>query len=969
MSDWQRIQSIFLAAADLPAEERNHAVGVLCAGDTDLFDEVYSLLAADNDSSVTIDSAIQGVAATILDTPILIGERLGAYRVVREIGRGGMGSVYLALRDDEEYVKEVALKVVKRGMNTEEVLRRFRDERQILANLDHPYIARLFDGGTTADGVPFFAMEYVEGRPVDVFCRENSLDVKARCRLFLHILEAVAYAHRNLVVHGDLKPANIFVTPDGTPKLLDFGVAKLVGRDPEEDPDDPAPRSSRAFTPGYASPEQVRGLTVTTSTDIYSLGAVLYELLSGQRVQPVDFDTPTRIERAVCDVEISRAQLAKLDLPSDLDHVVLMALCKETEQRYQSAAQFADDIRRSLENRPVIACPNTLRYRTRKFVSRNRFQVAMVTLVAFALIAGLIVSLAQTRRAEAARTIADSQRQIAVRERAEAEAARASEATQRSSADQQRALALTERDEANSEKALADQRLDDIFQLADRTLFDVHEAIAPLPGSLPARRKIVETTLQYLQSMEKNVGTNQDLREALTAAYYKVSMIQGDPHGASLQDAASAEKSLLKAQEILLPAYRLKPNDPGLMLRWIEVRSGLADLMYRSNRANEAVKIYIDLIPIAHRVSLTPDSPISVQSQEEAIENALVYELNNIDPELALQHATHGAAVGRVLMARHPGDKTLKQGLGTITAAAAGAYRNLGDLDESAEYYRQSIDVREQLYQVDPNNQDVRRGLIIAYGNYAALLDIPWTPNLGRPEEARIYAAKAVAVARDELAADSKNATARLDLAMSLGRLGMVDPAPGEAAASVAALHEARTLMEPLAAANPKSSAMAGNLAQVMEFEARRLEESSQPTAAAETYRKALALLEPFADSPASPVMPQYLSTEKDLALLAASTGDHETAARLAHKVLDMSDKIAALPPPSEAHVASIAHAWAVLAWTQAKAGSNVLARQSAEKAVQLWKSVQKPGLLTLYRKPMADNRTLLASLAGDTAK
>src|ERR1700744_3390408 len=215
MSDWQRIQSIFLAAADLPVEERDYAVGVLCEGDTELFDEVHSLLIADNDSSVTIDSAIQGVAATILDTPILIGERLGAYRIVREIGRGGMGSVYLALRDDEEYVKEVALKVVKRGMNSEEVLRRFRDERQILAKLDHPFIARLFDGGTTADGVPFFAMEYVEGRPVDVFCRENELKARARCQLFLNILDAVAYAHRSLVIHGDLKPANIFVTPEG----------------------------------------------------------------------------------------------------------------------------------------------------------------------------------------------------------------------------------------------------------------------------------------------------------------------------------------------------------------------------------------------------------------------------------------------------------------------------------------------------------------------------------------------------------------------------------------------------------------------------------------------------------------------------------------------------------------------------------------------------------------------------------
>jgi len=969
MSDWQRIQSIFLAAADLPAEERDYAVGVLCEGDIELFEEVHSLLAADNDSSVTIDSAIQGVAATILDTPVLIGERLGAYRVVREIGRGGMGSVYLALRDDEEYTKEVALKVVKRGMNTEEVLRRFRDERQILANLDHPYIARLFDGGTTADGVPFFAMEYVEGRPVDVFCRENALDVKARCQLFLHILEAVAYAHRNLVVHGDLKPANIFVTPDGTPKLLDFGVAKLVGQDPNED--GPSPRSSRAFTPGYASPEQVRGLAVTTSTDIYSLGAVLYELLSGQRVQPVDFDTPTRIEHAVCDVEVSREQLAKLDLPSDLDHVVLMALCKEPEQRYQSAAEFADDIRRCLENRPVHACPNTLRYRVRKFVSRNLLEVAMGSLVALTLIAGLIVSLAQTRRAEAARAVADSQRQIADRERAEAETARTSEAQQRAFADQQRALAdqqralaLTERDEANTEKALADQRLDDIFQLADRTLFSVHEAIAPLPGSLPARRKIVESTLEYLQTMEKNIGDNKDLRESLTAAYYRVSQIQGDPHGASLQDSASAEKSLLKAQEILLPAYRRYPNDTGLMLRWIEVESSLADLMSRGDRGNEAIRIYTDLLPIAHRVSLTPDVPLSVEMQEEAIENALVYQLLPTNAPLALEHAAHGIALGHALLARHPGDKTLTHGLGAITAAAGGAYKNLGELDKAADCYRQSIEMREQLRHDDPNNVDVRRGLVVTYGSYATLLDVPWSPNLGRADEARIAAAKAVAIARDEVAADAKNATARLDLAMSLGRLGMIDPAPGQSTASVAALEESHELMEPIVASNPKSSSLALNLSQVMEFEAIRLEESSHPTEAAEMYRKAIALLEPFATSLESPVMSEYLALHEDLALLAASTGDGETASRLAHKALDAFEKINAVQPPSEYHVTLVANAWATLALTQAKAGSKDLARQSAEKAMQLWNSIHKTGLLTIYRKPMADTRTLLAGVS-----
>jgi tetratricopeptide (TPR) repeat protein len=969
MSDWQRIQSIFLATADLPVDEQDRALDGYCEDDLELLYEVKSLLAADNDSSVTIDSAIQGVAATILDTPVLIGERLGAYRVIREIGRGGMGSVYLALRDDQEYNKEVALKVVKRGMNTEEVLRRFRDERQILANLDHPYIARLFDGGTTADGVPFFAMEYVEGSPVDVFCRENSLDVKARCELFLLILEAVAYAHRNLVVHGDLKPANIFVTSGGTPKLLDFGVAKLVGRERDE-----AVPERRAFTPGYASPEQVRGTVVTTSTDIYSLGAVLYELLSGQRAQPVDFDTPTRIEHAVCDVDVNLSALAAKKLPSDLDHVVLMALCKEPERRYQSAADFAGDIRRSLENRPVLACPNTPVYRARKFVVRNRGRVALGTFATLALIAGLAISLVQTHRAREQRAAADSQRQIALGERAKAEAARASEANQRALADQQRTLAdqqrtlaLSERDEANNQKALADQRLDDIFLLADRSLFTIHDMIAPLPGSLPARQQIVQTTLEYLQTMEKNMGNDDQLREALTAAYYKVAMLQGDTHGASQLDSASAEKSLLKAKEILLPAYRRNPKDVGLMLRWIEVQSGLADIMYRSNRGKEAIQMYLDLLPVAHRVSNAPSCPsLECQTQEGAVESAIVYELLPIDPPQALEHAAHGIALGRALMMNHPDDKLLIQALGVLSGAAAGAYKNLGNLDKAAEYFRQSIDLRETLLKRDPNDLNIRRGLLISYGNYAALLGLSWSPNLGRPAEAHIYAAKSVAIGREEVTADPKNATGRYDLAMALGRQGMIDPAPGETAASLAELQEAVQLIEPIAAANPKSADTALNLAMIMDSEAQRQQESGQTSEAIQTFRKSLALLEPFVELPKSTVTTQYLLSEEDFALLAASTGDNDTASRLANKAVATAEK---LTPATDAHIAYTGRAWSTLAVVQSKAGSPVLAKQSAQKAMQLWSTVKMPGLLTAYRKQMSDLRAILGSAADDTRK
>ena len=957
MSDWQRIQSIFLATADIPFLERDHVLGELCGGDLELRYEVESLLFADSGSAMTIDSAIRGVASTIIETPALIGERLGVYRIVREIGRGGMGSVYLARRDDEEYTKDVALKVVKRGMNTPDVLRRFREERQILANLDHPYIARLFDGGTSPEGISFFAMEYVEGRPVDVFCRENSLDLKARCRLFLYILEAVGYAHQNLVIHGDLKPANIFVTSDGTPKLLDFGVAKLMDIEGNEEHD---ANATRIFTPGYASPEQVRWDTVTTATDIYSLGAVLYELLSGKRSQPVDFDTPTMIERAVCDIDIVRPGFFARELPADLDHVVLMALRKKPEQRYQSAGQFAEDIRRCLEGRPVLARPNTVGYLVRKFVTRNWAEVAIGAAVAAALIVGLVVSLAQTRRAEAERAAADSQRRIALQERAQAEAAQASEARQRAFADEQRSLALKERDEAEQQKKIADERLKDIVDLAGRTLFDVHTAVASLPGSIPARKAIVQTTLDYLKSMETNVGANDNMREVLAEAYYKVALIQGDPHGPSLQDSASAERTLKQAEAVLLPAYRRNPKDAGLMLRLIEVKSAESDLIYRSGRVEEAAKIYVDLLPVTHRLFLTKPCKIECETQEMAIETTLASELLSVDPAKALAYANHASETGRELIVRHPTDTNLKQALGVVTAVAAAAYKSLGDLVKAGQNYRQSIEIREQLLQDDPANVQIRRNLLVAYGNYATTLGVPTAQNLGQPAEARLYAIKGVEIARETVKGDPQDATARRDLGMILGRLGMIDPAPGEVAESLGELRESASLIEPLVIANPKSFEAASALADILEYQGRRLAELNKTAEAVQSYRKSMALLEPFISQPSPGMLVGYIGDEEDLALLYATTGDKESALDMAGKAIAAAEKYVAVPPMRESRVATLASAWSTLALTQASTGSPDLARQTGEKAMKIWESIHNTGLLTPYRDTLLATRTLL---------
>src|SRR5580698_7476907 len=311
---WERIESIFLNAADLPRAEQQAFLDQACGDDRALRQEVQSLLDSDRKSGEKITRAVETEAESLFGLSPIIGSRLGVWRVVRELGRGGMGAVYLATRDDDQFHKKVAIKLVKRGMDTSDVLRRFRHERQILAGLDHAYIARLIDAGTAPDGRPFFVMEYVEGQPIDTFCFERELPAVARCRLFLKVCEAVAHAHRNLIVHRDLKPGNILVAPDGTPKLLDFGVAKLLA--PDADPHlTVTGMQARLLTPQYASPEQVMGRPANTTTDVYSLAAVFYELLTGSCAQEIDSTSPEDIERVICLQEVPPPSAAKPGVP------------------------------------------------------------------------------------------------------------------------------------------------------------------------------------------------------------------------------------------------------------------------------------------------------------------------------------------------------------------------------------------------------------------------------------------------------------------------------------------------------------------------------------------------------------------------------------------------------------------------------------------------------------------------------
>lgn len=454
---WQQIEEIFDSALEREANERAAFLNEACIGDEKLRKEVESLLAHQERAGTVIQAVVQGEAQDLTDAHKIPDgpQQIGPYKILREIGRGGMGGVYLAARADDQYRKRVAIKLIRRGMDTEDILRRFRNERQILASLDHPNIARLLDGGTTADGLPYFVMEYIEGKSINDYCDTHKLSTIERLKLFRTVCAAVHYAHQNLVVHRDLKPSNIVVTTEGVTKLLDFGIAKLLNPELSGQTIAPTATAVRLMTPEYASPEQVRGETITTSSDVYSLGVLLYELLTGHRPYRVKSRAPREIVHAICEVEpekpstivnrteelpssdgsshitvtpesVSRTREGQPDklsrkLSGDLDNIVLMAMRKEPQRRYSSVGQFAEDIRRHLEGLPVVARKDTFSYRAEKFVKRNKTGVAVAALIMVLLIAGIAVTLVQSARVRTERDIAARERDRAARERDRAE--------------------------------------------------------------------------------------------------------------------------------------------------------------------------------------------------------------------------------------------------------------------------------------------------------------------------------------------------------------------------------------------------------------------------------------------------------------------------------------------------------------------------------------------------------------------
>jgi eukaryotic-like serine/threonine-protein kinase len=721
-----RVVEVFNAALDLSPDERSSFLAKECGGQQSLLTEVRSLLAADALVAAggfmhasALDLQAQQFAHELQATRV--GQFFGRYKLISLIGEGGMGEVYLA--EDNEIGRRVAVKLVKSGMKAKILLRRFHTERQILADLQHPNIARLLDGGTTDDGLPYLVMEYVKGQPIDQYADEHKLSTTARLELFRAVCSALSYAHQHLVIHRDVKPSNILVIADGTPKLLDFGIAKLLDPTRLEGSPHATATNVLAMTPEYASPEQVKGESVTTASDVYSLGVLLYELLTGHRPYRFKSSSPIDVANAVCTQEPERPssvivrtveQPATEDLPpitinaasvsqtrdgdperlqrrlrGDLDNILLTALRKESDRRYASVVEFAEDIRRHLAGLPVRARKNTFRYRASKFVHRNKIAVAAAAVVATTLVGGLVASAWAGN------------------------------------------LARSERARAEFQKEIAEQRFAEVRSLAHSVMFEYHDAIAPLTGSTKVREMLVRDSLTYLDQLSKTAGTDPALLSELAAAYLRVGDVQGRPYHPNLGQTDKALSSYQKALAILEPLAASDSAGSGIKRDLATVHERIGNIQLRSGHWLEARAEHQKALDI--RESLLALNPTSAEARREVADSYLylgdAQQVICTDADCgrtALNSQRQALEIRQALAEASPTDSDLLRDVAQALTRVGFRLSYIGSMTKDGEYVRQalasqqhSLSIREKLAAANSTSATDRRNLADQYMLYA----------------------------------------------------------------------------------------------------------------------------------------------------------------------------------------------------------------------------------------------------------
>jgi eukaryotic-like serine/threonine-protein kinase len=782
---WQQVKLLYEQARPLGPDERRVLLDASCEPGSEVRLEVEALLGApEPHADFLVSPGLAGALGTLEQriADAYIGQRLGPYEITARIASGGTSTVYEAWRRDGHYEQRVAVKVVRPGMDYGFILARLHAERQILAGLSHPNIASLLDGGATPSGAPYLVMEFIDGLPITEYCDRRQLTVPQRLALFQDVCAAVQHAHRNLVVHRDIKPGNVLVTNDGIPKLLDFGIAKLLHDGPEFQQE--ATRTARMLTPEYASPEQLLGDPITTSTDVYSLGALLYELLTGRRPHRTSHDSPLEIARAVCETEpekpsslvtrrnpeqqpevlaAARAvepKRLRRTLAGDLDNIVLKAIRKQPERRYLTVEQFHSDIRRYLDNKPVLARKDTLAYRGAKFIRRNLVASIATGLLVLTGIGGATATAWQARL-------------------------------------------------AGRQRARAERRFNEVRQLGRSTLFELESAIRKLPGSTPVRALLAKRAVELLDGLAKDVGDDVSLKVELANAYRRLGAIQGGVLVSNLGDREAARVSDRKAVALAESAVAASPHDSRARF---ELSQCYFDL-YLATPSQHVGQLGHELLNKAIALdeqlyAEKPDYPLFVRSlagsyqqrgtlfgaaqdweadlrdQRKALDiSQRLLDAGHAERESLVSVSFSHKKVGAVLLmmkrypeaaeqygqaltlderilAQDPADPVARFDI-TYTLSDTGyAYLNQGDPAKALEYYRKVLAIREALEKEDPRNMRFRNG-VLSTCNYLGVV----LRQLGNWKQAAAYHQRAVAGAEEQLKADPKNADSEIQLA------------------------------------------------------------------------------------------------------------------------------------------------------------------------------------------------------------
>jgi len=762
---WQQVKNALDQAIALGVANRLSYLDRIGAADPELRCEVETLLNHHQqvDSEFLKAPLIDRKLPAEISLPSRIGGRVGVYELLEEIGQGGMGTVYRAARADGQYEKQVAVKLVRSGHDTTSVVERFRHERQILASLDHTNIARLLDGGTTEDGIPYLVMELIEGTPIDEYCNQHALSISKRLEIFRQVCSAVQYAHQRLVIHRDIKPGNILVTSEGTPKLLDFGIAKIL---------DPGGASEATMlhplTPEYASPEQIRGEAITTATDVYSLGVVLYRLLTGQSPYRVSTHSPAELARAITETDPQRpstavgrnlsaeevrelsgreVSVAKLrrQLSGDLDNIVLMALRKEPQRRYGSAEQLGEDVRRHVEGLPVQARKGSWSYRAAKFIGRNKVAVSAAGLVTLAILGGVIATVHQARIAK-----------------------------------------------ANAQRA--ERRFNDVKKLAHSLMFDIHDSVASLPGGTPTLRILLQNSQEYLDNLAKDAAGDIALQRDLAMAYEKLGNAQGNPYESNLGDPAGAVQNFQKSLAIRQSIVRENPANAedqaalagAYRLTGVVQWAALGD----SAKAWDNVSKAISIAEAAYKSSTTHNMRLVGELGMEYETRGVMLEGDGSiaglgNPRAGMEDHKKALSYFEELAAASPSDYKKQRKIPMLNLRIGDALVKLGERNEAIRHFQLALDLQIRGRQ-DPNNRVLQRDL---NNTYAALGDVLLME--GRVPEAVTSFEKALGYIQKLAAADASDTSTLMYVAASHADMGRGALAAGDTAQAVQFLQKA----------------------------------------------------------------------------------------------------------------------------------------------------------------------------------